>query len=127
MAIEFEVLALSDEAAFSIEYFLSWSMECIFVEPIPTGEGILPGFPISELLEVCDPLFAILLQVDHISSLEDSILSCESDEPASLVSSQFSEYLLHGSARSLVPGMLSVAALTSYREVLGVDSSIPML
>ncbi len=86
MAIEFEVLALSNKSALSIEYFLSWCMQCIFVEPIPTGEGILPCFSISKLLEVCDPLFAILLQVNHISSLEDSILSGESDEPASLVS-----------------------------------------
>ena len=61
MAIELEVFALSYEAAFPIEYFLSWIVECIFVEPVPTGEGILPRFPISELLEVCDPLFAILL------------------------------------------------------------------
>ncbi len=86
MAIEFEVLALSYEAAFPIEYFFSWYMECIFVEPIPTGEGIFPGYSFSESLEVCDPLFAILLQVNYISRLEDSILSCESDEPASLVS-----------------------------------------
>jgi len=86
MAIEFEALALSYEAASFIENFLSWIMEGVFVKPVPTGEGILPCFPISELLEVCDPLFAILLQVDHISSLEDSILSRESDEPASLVS-----------------------------------------
>ena len=86
MAIELEVLALSYEAAFSIEYFLSWCMECIFVEPVSTGEGILPGIPISELLEVCDPLFAILLQVHNIPCLKDSILSSESDEPAALVS-----------------------------------------
>ncbi len=86
MAIEFEVFALSYEAALSIEYFLPWYMDGIFVEPVPAGEGILPGIPISELLEVCDPLFAILLQVYYISCLKDSILSSESDEPASLVS-----------------------------------------
>ena len=86
MAIEFEALALSYKAAFPIVYFLSWLMECIFVEPVPAGEGILPGYSFSESLEVCDPLFAILLQVNYISRLEDSILSCESDEPASLVS-----------------------------------------
>ncbi len=87
MAIEFEALALSYEAALSIEYFLSWYMDGIFVEPVPTGEGILPSIPISEFLEVCDPLFAILLQVHNIPCLKDSILSSESDEPTSLVSS----------------------------------------
>ncbi len=86
MAVELEVLALSYEAALSIEYFLPWYMECIFVEPIPTGECCLPCFPVSEFLEVSNPLLSVLIEIDNIARLKDSILSSESDEPAALVS-----------------------------------------
>ncbi len=86
MAIEFEVFALSYEAALSIEYFLSWYVDGIFVEPVPSGECCFPCFPLSESLEVSNPLLSVLLEVDNIARLKDSIFSCESDEPAALVS-----------------------------------------
>ncbi len=86
MAIEFEVLALSYEAAFSIEYFFPWIMECIFVEPVPPRECCFPCFPVSEFLEVSNPLLSVLLEIDNIARLKDSILPGESDEPAALVS-----------------------------------------